>query len=73
MLAMIAGADTVTSTLTSLFALLRAHPAAYARLEGEVDGVLPPGEDEGVQGGYRFPEHSASPGPQTGSGYATLQ
>ena len=45
MLAMIAGADTVTSTLTSLFALLRAHPAAYARLEAEVDGVLPPGED----------------------------
>ena len=35
--------------------------------------VLTPGADEGVQVGYRFPEHSASPGPQTGSGYATPQ
>ncbi len=35
--------------------------------------VLTPGTDESVQGSYRFPEHSASPGPQSGSGYATPQ
>nr|VWO99706.1 C-24(28) sterol reductase [Ganoderma boninense] len=35
--------------------------------------VLTPGTDESVQASYRFPEHSASPGPQSGSGYATPQ
>ncbi|KAI0775493.1 hypothetical protein BD413DRAFT_491368 [Trametes elegans] len=33
--------------------------------------VLTPGNDD--QGGYRFPEHSASPGPGSGSGYGTPQ
>lgn len=33
--------------------------------------VLTPGNDD--QAGYRFPEHSASPGPQSGSGYGTPQ
>ena len=33
--------------------------------------VLTPGADEPTS--YRFPEHSASPGPQSGSGYATPQ
>ncbi|CDO76879.1 hypothetical protein BN946_scf184591.g4 [Trametes cinnabarina] len=33
--------------------------------------VLTPGNDE--QTSYRFPEHSASPGPQSGSGYGTPQ
>ncbi|KAL1950142.1 hypothetical protein VTO73DRAFT_5265 [Trametes versicolor] len=33
--------------------------------------VLTPGNDD--QSGYRFPEHSASPGPQSGSGYGTPQ
>ena len=35
--------------------------------------VLTPGTDDSVQASYRFPEHSASPGPQSGSGYATPQ
>ncbi|KAI0754659.1 hypothetical protein C8Q80DRAFT_1095320 [Daedaleopsis nitida] len=35
--------------------------------------VLTPGTDDSVQGSYRFPEHSASPGPQSGSGYGTPQ
>ena len=34
---------------------------------------LMPGADEGVQGSYHFPEHSSSPGPQTGSGYTMPQ
>ncbi|KAI0629871.1 hypothetical protein C8Q77DRAFT_1280553 [Trametes polyzona] len=33
--------------------------------------VLTPGNDD--QSGYRFPEHSASPGPHSGSGYGTPQ
>ncbi|KAI0364089.1 hypothetical protein BV20DRAFT_53852 [Pilatotrama ljubarskyi] len=33
--------------------------------------VLTPGNDE--QSAYRFPEHSASPAPQSGSGYGTPQ
>ena len=44
-LAMVAGADTVASALTSLFACLLAHPRVYARLQKEVDACFPPGED----------------------------
>ena len=36
-LAVIAGADTTASALTSVFACLLAHPAAYAELQKEVD------------------------------------
>ncbi len=34
--------------------------------------VLTPATDDSVQASYRFPD-SASPGPQSGSGYATPQ
>lgn len=48
-LAMIAGVDRVSSALASLFAL-RAHPAAYARFEAEVDKFCPPGSGRGRDG-----------------------
>ncbi|KAI1782296.1 cytochrome P450 [Ganoderma leucocontextum] len=43
-LAMVAGSDTVASTMTSLFACLFAHPEMYERLQEEVDKYYPPGE-----------------------------
>ena len=43
-LAMVAGSDTVASTLTSLFACLFAHPEVYDKLQEEVDKYYPPGE-----------------------------
>nr|VWO97610.1 Exopolygalacturonase (ExoPG) (EC (Galacturan 1,4-alpha-galacturonidase) (Poly(1,4-alpha-D-galacturonide)galacturonohydrolase) [Ganoderma boninense] len=43
-LAMVAGSDTVASTLTSLFACLFAHPEVYEKLQEEVDKYYPPGE-----------------------------
>ncbi|KAM5536736.1 hypothetical protein V8D89_009575 [Ganoderma adspersum] len=43
-LAMVAGSDTVASTLTSLFACLFEHPEMYERLQEEVDKYYPPGE-----------------------------
>ena len=44
---MVAGADTVVSALTSLFACLLAHPDALARLEAEVCAFFPQrGHDE---------------------------
>lgn len=39
------GADTTSSTLSSLFYLLLTHPVAFARLREEVDTVFPLGED----------------------------
>ena len=44
-LAIIAGADTTASALTSVFACLLAHPGAYAELQKEVDRFYPPGAD----------------------------
>ncbi|KAI0628543.1 high nitrogen upregulated cytochrome P450 monooxygenase 2 [Trametes polyzona] len=44
-LAIIAGADTTSSALTSLFFLLVTHPEAYKRLQAEVDQFYPAGED----------------------------
>lgn len=44
-LVVVAGADTTSSALTSLFFLLLTHPAAYARLQAEIDKFYPPGED----------------------------
>ena len=42
---MVAGADTVSSALTSLFLCLLTNPDAYARLEAEVDRFYPRGSD----------------------------
>ena len=42
---MIAGADTVASALSSVFACLLAHPRTYKRLQQEVDACFPPGAD----------------------------
>ncbi|KAH9929918.1 cytochrome P450 [Epithele typhae] len=39
-LTMVAGSDTVASTLTSLFACLVAHPAVHARLSRDTDGTV---------------------------------
>ncbi|PIL28304.1 cytochrome P450 [Ganoderma sinense ZZ0214-1] len=44
-LAMIAGSDTSSSAITSVFHCLLAHPAAYAVLQDEVDRFYPRGED----------------------------
>ena len=44
-LAIIAGADTTSSALTSLVYCLLTHPDVYARLQAEVDKFYPPGED----------------------------
>lgn len=44
MLAVVAGSDTVSSTLTSTFFCLLAHPDKYARLQEEIDRFFPPGE-----------------------------
>ena len=44
-LAVIAGADTTASALTSIFACLLAHPDAYAALQEEVDRFYPPDAD----------------------------
>ena len=44
-LVVVAGADTTSSTLTSLFFLLLTHPDAYTRLKAEVDKFYPSGED----------------------------
>lgn len=42
---MIAGADTVSSALASLFSCLLEHPQVYAKLQAEIDQFYPPGED----------------------------
>ncbi|KAH9925355.1 cytochrome P450 [Epithele typhae] len=44
-LAMVAGADTTSSAMTSIFACLLSHPETYNRLQAEVDKYYPPGED----------------------------
>ncbi|TBU38266.1 high nitrogen upregulated cytochrome P450 monooxygenase 2 [Dichomitus squalens] len=44
-LAVVAGADTTSSTMTSLFYCLLTHPEAYERLQIEVDKFYPAGED----------------------------
>ena len=41
---MVAGSDTVASTLTSLFACLFEHPEMYEKLQEEVDNHYLPGE-----------------------------
>ena len=44
-LAIVAGSDTASSALTSLFACLLTHPETYAKLQQEVDKYYPKGED----------------------------
>lgn len=44
-LAVLAGSDTTASILTSMFWCLLSHPAAYKRLQAEVDAYYPPGEN----------------------------
>ncbi|PIL28305.1 cytochrome P450 [Ganoderma sinense ZZ0214-1] len=44
-LAMVAGSDTTSSAITSIFHCLLAHPGAYAALQEEVDRFYPRGED----------------------------
>lgn len=43
-LAVIAGSDTVSATLTSLFYLLLSHEEMYKRVQFEIDQVYPQGE-----------------------------
>ncbi|RDX42087.1 cytochrome P450 [Lentinus brumalis] len=44
-LAIVAGADTTSSAVTALVYCLLTHPGVYDRLQAEVDGFYPPGED----------------------------
>ncbi|KAI0687111.1 high nitrogen upregulated cytochrome P450 monooxygenase 2 [Cerioporus squamosus] len=44
-LAIVAGADTVSSAMTSIFYCLLTHPETYRRLQEEVDRFYPLGED----------------------------
>ena len=44
-LAIIAGADTTSSALTSLTYALLTHPDAYEKLQAEIDKFYPAGED----------------------------
>ena len=45
MLAVVAGSDTTSSALTSIFNCLLTHPGTYAKLQEEVDRFYPAGED----------------------------
>ncbi|KAI0331702.1 cytochrome P450 [Cubamyces sp. BRFM 1775] len=45
LLAVIAGADVISSTLTSLIFCLLTHPRVCMRLQEEIDRFYPPGED----------------------------
>ena len=44
-LAIVAGADTTSSALTSLTYLLPTHPDVYEKLQVEIDKFYPAGED----------------------------
>lgn len=44
-LTIIAGADTTSCAMTSLFWLILSNPECYKRLQKEIDSVYPPGSD----------------------------
>ena len=44
-LTIVAGADTTSSAMASLFWFLLKNPECYRRLQKEIDSVYPPGED----------------------------
>ncbi|KAF7980603.1 hypothetical protein HWV62_37374 [Athelia sp. TMB] len=44
-LVIIAGSDTTSTVLSSLFWFIMTNPAIYSRLQAEIDSVFPPGED----------------------------
>lgn len=44
-LTIVAGADTTSCAMSSLFWFLMTHPECYRRLQEEIDTVYPPGED----------------------------
>ena len=46
MLAVVAGSDTASLTMTSVFYLLLTHPETYTKLQEEVDALYPPGESD---------------------------
>ena len=55
-LAIVAGSDTTSSVLTSIFYLLLTHPETYAQLRAEVDRYYPAGEDP-----FQTTHHAAMP------------
>ncbi|KAF7980604.1 hypothetical protein HWV62_37376 [Athelia sp. TMB] len=44
-LVIIAGSDTTSTVLSSLFWFIMTNPTTYSRLQAEIDSVFPPGED----------------------------
>ncbi|KAI0641498.1 high nitrogen upregulated cytochrome P450 monooxygenase 2 [Trametes meyenii] len=52
-LAIVAGADTTSSALSSLFFCLATHPEAYKCLQAEIDRFYPPGDDPCDPKNYR--------------------
>lgn len=52
-LAILAGSDTTSSALTSLFFCLATHPEAFGHLQSEVDRFYPPGDNPADPKHYR--------------------